>query len=29
MKKKWFTLIEMLIVILIIGIMAAIGFSLN
>ena len=28
-KKKWFTLIEMLIVILIIGIMLAIGFSLN
>ena len=28
-KRKWFTLIEMLIVILIIGIMMAIGFSLN
>ena len=28
-KRKWFTLIEMLIVILIIGIMLAIGFSLN
>ena len=28
-KKKWFTLIEMLIVLLIIGIVLAIGFSLN
>ena len=28
-RRKWFTLIEMLIVILIIGIMLAIGFSLN
>lgn len=28
-KKKWFTLIEMLIVLLIIGILLAIGFSLN